>query len=334
MKLQQLRYFVAIAENGFNITAASEQLYTSQPGVSKQLKLLEEELGLRLFSRSGKTLDGITQAGEQVLEKAKTILREVDNIKQLADDLQNEHGGVFTIGTTHTQARYVLPDIIGKFRELYPDVQLDLHQGTNDQIDEWLKTGQVDFAIASSAQPRRNNMVTLPCYHWDQALLVPTDHPLAKTSSLELEDVVRYPIVTYLFSSTDRSTLVDAIRKAGLEPNIAVTARDADVIKTYVREGLGIGFVANMAYDPKQDNDLVAIGTHDILPTYTTWIGFREDLFLGNFTYDFIALLAPHLDRDIVDKAVQEYREHKAITCIDDNKLPYRLIQQTSGKVA
>ncbi|MDM3871574.1 LysR substrate-binding domain-containing protein [Porticoccus sp. W117] len=328
MKLQQLRYFVAIAENGFNITAASEQLYTSQPGVSKQLKLLEEELGLRLFSRSGKTLDGITEAGEQVLVKAKNILREVDNIKQLSDDLQNEHGGVFTIGTTHTQARYVLPDIFSKFRELYPDVQLDLHQGTNDQIDEWLKTGHVDFAIASSAKPRRNNMVTLPCYYWDQALLIPRDHPLAKLDQPELEDIVRYPIVTYLFSSTDRSTLVDAIRKAGLEPNIAITARDADVIKTYVREGLGIGFVANMAYHPVQDNDLVAISTHDILPTYTTWIGFREDLYLSNFTYDFIAMLAPHLQRELVDQAIQEYRDNKVITCIDEKQLPYRLIQQ------
>ncbi|MGS2723139.1 LysR substrate-binding domain-containing protein [Porticoccus sp. GXU_MW_L64] len=328
MKLQQLRYFVAIAENGFNITAASEQLYTSQPGVSKQLKLLEEELGLRLFSRSGKTLDGITNAGEQVLAKAKNILREVDNIKQLADDLQNEHGGVFTIGTTHTQARYVLPEIMGQFRTLYPDVQLDLHQGTNDQIDEWLKTGQVDFAIASSAHPRRNNMVTLPCYYWDQALLVPSDHPLATVSNIELRDVVRYPIVTYLFSSTDRSTLVDAIRKEDLEPNIAITARDADVIKTYVREGLGIGFVANMAYDPIQDKDLVAISTHDILPTYTTWIGFREDLYLSNFTYDFINLLAPHLQRELVDKAIQEYRDSKSISCIDESKLPYRLIRQ------
>ena len=334
MKLQQLRYFVAIAENGFNITAASEQLYTSQPGVSKQLKLLEEELGLRLFSRSGKTLDGITDAGHQVLEKAKTILREVNNIKQLSNDLQNEHCGIFTIGTTHTQARYVLPDIVGRFRELYPDVQLDLHQGTNDQIDDWLKTGHVDFAIASSAQPRRNNMVTLPCYFWDMALLVPKQHPLAQLDNIELEDVVRHPIVTYLFSSTDHSTLVDAMKKVGLDPDIAITARDADVIKAYVREGLGIGFVANMAYDPDLDSDLVAISTHDILPTYTTWIGFREDLYLSSFTYDFIELLAPHLQRQVVDNAILEYRDNKTITGIDNSTLPYRLIRKATGKVA
>ncbi len=328
MKLQQLRYLVAIAENGLNITAASEQLYTSQPGVSKQLKLLEEELGLRLFSRNGKTLDGITYAGRLVLEKAKSILRDVDNIKRLSEELQNEQGGSLSIGTTHTQARYVLPDILRKFRETYPDVQLNLHQGTNDQIDEWMKSGHVDFAIASSAAPRRNNMVTLPCYLWDMALLVPKDHPLTKLNEINLEQLVRFPVVTYLFSSTDRSTLVDAFHKEGLKPDIAITARDADVIKTYVREGLGIGFVASMAFDPVQDSDLVAISTHDILPTYTTWIGFREDHYLRSYMYDFVELLAPPLERRVVDEAIRQFREKGEITNIDKNQLPYRLIKR------
>lgn len=334
MKLQQLRYLVAISENGLNITAAAEQLYTSQPGISKQLKLLEEELGLRLFSRNGKTLDGITHAGHLVLEKARNILRDVDTIKQLSNELQNEHGGVLSIGTTHTQARYVLPSILGKFRELYPDVQLHLHQGTNDQIDEWLKSGHVDFAIASSASPRNNSMVTLPCYFWDQALLVPQGHPLTQLDSIELEDLVKYPIVTYLFSSTDRSTLVDAFHKAGLKPDIAITARDADVIKTYVRQGLGIGFVANMAYSPNEDSDLVAYSTHDILPTYTTWIGFREDHYLRSYMYDFISLLAPHFDRRNIDDAINEYRNSGSITNIDLNKLPYRLIARGHTQTA
>ena len=328
MKFQQLRYFVAIAENGLNITAAAEQLHTSQPGVSKQLKLLEEELGLRLFSRDGKTLDRLTYAGRLVLEKARNILRETDNIKRLSDELQNEQRGVLSIGTTHTQARYVLPDILHKFRQLYSEVQLNLHQGTNDQIDEWLKSGHIDFAITSSASPsQKNNIIALPCYFWEQALLVPSTHQLTALNHIDLNDLVHYPIMTYLFSSNNRSTLVDAFRKAGLDPDIAVTARDSDVIKACVREGLGIGFVANMAYDPDKDADLTALSTHDILPIYTTWVSFRDDHYLSSYMYDFIELLAPHLKRHIVDKSIGEYRSTGNIINIDSKILPHRLIK-------
>jgi LysR family cys regulon transcriptional activator len=327
MKLQQLRYLVAIADNGLNITAASEQLYTSQPGVSKQLKLLEEELGLRLFSRSGKTLDGITVAGQMVIDKAKNILREAEEIKNLADELTNEQVGILSIGTTHTQARYVLPDILHQFRIKYPDLQLNLHQGTNDQIEEWVKSGHINFAIASASKTEKSGMVTLPCFHWDQALIFPTDHPLAKLDEITLHDLVEYPIVTYSFSSTDRSSLVDAFHKEGIDPHIAITVQDADVIKTYVKEGLGIGFIANMAYDPAEDSDLCAISTNDLLPTYSTWIGFREEDYIRSYMYDFIQLLAPHLDKYLVDEAVAEYRQKGKITCIDESKLPYRLIQ-------
>jgi LysR family cys regulon transcriptional activator len=332
MKLQQLRYLLAIAENGLNITAASEKLYTSQPGVSKQLKLLEEELGLRLFSRNGKSLDGITYAGNLVLEKAANIMREVENIKQLAHELQNEQEGSLAIGTTHTQARYVLPDILQAFRKRYPEVKLNLHQGTSEQISEMMKNGLIDFAIASSSGAKSSDTVTLPCFHWDRAVLMPQDHPLTKLDDIELKDLAQYPIITYVFNQNGQSSFRDAFAKEGLTPNIAITARDADVIKTYVRKGLGVGIAASMAYDPDYDADLVAVSTHDILPSCTTWVGFREEQYIRSYMYDFIEMLAPHLNRATVDAAVTEYRQTGRISVIDESKLPYKLIQRPKSQ--
>lgn len=328
MKLQQLRYFVAIAENGLNITAAAEQLHTSQPGISKQLKLLEDELGLRLFSRNGKALNAITPEGEQVLARAKNMLREAAAIHSLAKELQQDHGGVLSIATTHTQARYVLPPLLQNFRQTYPDVQFNLHQGTNDQIHEWINDRKVDFAVFSNSSSRINSYLALPCFNWDQAILLPKDHPLAKLDNIGLSDLVKYPIITYAFNSQDRSTLVDAFTEAKLKPDIAITARDADVIKTYVRSGLGVGFVANMAYNPEEDKDLLAISAHDILPVYTTWVAFREDHYLRSYMYDFIQLLAPHLDRETIDQAISDYRQHHKIPTNTDYQLPYHLIKK------
>ncbi|NVJ51818.1 MAG: LysR family transcriptional regulator [Gammaproteobacteria bacterium] len=332
MKLQQLRYLLAIAENGLNITAASEKLYTSQPGVSKQLKLLEEELGLRLFSRNGKSLDGITYAGNLVLEKAANIMHEVENIKQLAFELQNEQEGSLSIGTTHTQARYVLPDILQEFRKRYPDVKLNLHQGTSEQISEMMRNGLIDFAIASSSGAKNSDTVSLPCYHWDRAILMPRNHPLTKLEDIELADLVQYPIITYVFNQHGQSSFRDAFAREGLSPNIAITARDADVIKTYVRKGLGIGIAASMAYDPELDEDLVAISTHDILPSCTTWVGFREEQYIRSYMYDFIEMLSPHLDKATVSTAVNEYRRSGQISSVDLNRLPYKLIQRPKAK--
>ncbi len=336
MKLQQLRYLLAIAENGLNITAASEKLYTSQPGVSKQLKLLEEELGLRLFSRNGKSLDGVTYAGNLVLEKAANIMREVENIKQLAHELQNEQEGSLSIGTTHTQARYVLPDILQAFRKRYPEVKLNLHQGTSEQISEMMKNGLIDFAIASSSGAKSSDTVSLPCFHWDRAILMPQDHPLTKLEDIELKDLAEYPIITYVFNQNGQSSFRDAFAREGLTPNIAITARDADVIKTYVRKGLGVGVAASMAYDPEHDDDLVAISTHDILPSCTTWVGFREEQYIRSYMYDFIEMLAPHLNRTVVDAAVNEYRQTGRTSVIDESKLPYKLIERpkASSKLA
>ena len=276
MKLQQLRYLAAVAQSGLNITAAAEKLHTSQPAVSKQLKLLEDELGFRIFVRSGRTLTKITPAGQQVIDRAVKILREVQNIKGISDDLKDEHRGTLSIGTTHTQARYVLPSVIQQFRARYPEVRLHLHQGTSEQIAEMAALDRIDFAIATGSHELFPNLVLLPCYQWYRRIVVPAGHPLAQVKKPTLAQIAAYPIVTYVFSFTGSSSLPQIFAKAGLTANVALTARDADVIKTYVRLGFGVGILADVAVDPETDKDLVSIDASHLFPLHTTWIGFSR----------------------------------------------------------
>ncbi len=297
MKLQQLKYLLAIADNGLNITAAAERLYTSQPGVSKQLKLLEEELGLQLFTRKGKSLDDITPAGEQVIERARIVMQEVENIRSLANEYFQEQEGALSIATTHTQARYVLPDVIGKFRKKYPDVTLNLHQGTSEQIADMVTAKEIDFAIATGSHDLFSDLLLVPSYHWDRKIVVPTGHELTKLGrELTLADLAEYPLVTYVFSFGGQSSLKRAFSDEGLEPDVVFTARDADVIKTYVRMGLGVGIVAAMASDCDDRKDLQAIDAPGLFPRSTTWIGFRKDAVLRRYMMDFVQLFAPHID--------------------------------------
>jgi LysR family cys regulon transcriptional activator len=297
MKLQQLKYLLAVVDNGLNITAAAERLHTSQPGVSKQLKLLEQELGLSLFVRKGRSLAELTVEGAEVVRRASRILREVEGIRGLSPQIYEEASGRLSIGTTHTQARYVLPDAIGRFRERYPEVTLDLHQGTSEQLAEMMDKRQIDFAIASESRQRFPELVLLPCYHWDRVILVPETHELANLDRRPtLEDLARFPLVTYVFSFAGESTLKRAFRQRGLEPEVVFTARDADVIKTYVRMGLGIGIVASMAHGRSGEEGLIALDAAGLFPRCTTWLGFRRDLILRRYMYDFIELFAGHLD--------------------------------------
>jgi LysR family cys regulon transcriptional activator len=303
MKLQQLRYIWEVSRHDLNVSATAQSLYTSQPGISKQIRLLEDELGVEIFSRSGKHLTRVTTAGAEVLEIAGQILGKVESIKQLAQEYSSPNKGSLSIATTHTQARYALPDVIGSFIERYPDVSLHMNQGTPVQISEMAADGDVDFAIATEALDLFNNLLMMPCYRWNRCILVPKDHPLCQVSELTLEDVAEHPLVTYVFGFTGRSKLDEAFRQKGLDPKVVFTATDADVIKTYVRLGLGIGIVAHMAYDPVQDSDLVALEAKHLFQSSVTSIGFRRGTYLRTFMYDFIEHFAPHLDRDVVDKA-------------------------------
>jgi LysR family cys regulon transcriptional activator len=274
--LHQLRYLAAIAQSGLNITAAAQKLHTSQPGVSKQIKLLEDELGFQIFVREGRNLTRITPAGQQVIDRALKILQEAQSIRDLSTELRDEGRGSLSLGTTHTQARYVLPDVIREFRGAYPQVRLNLHQGTSEQIAEMVAQDRIDCAIATGSEHLFTDLTIMPCYRWKRTVIVPRDHPLAGAGRLTLRALANHPLVTYTFSFTGPSSLHEAFAKSGLVPNVAITARDADVIKTYVRLGLGVGIVASMAIDAREDADLVALDASHLFSAHTTWIGFRR----------------------------------------------------------
>ena len=302
MKLQQLGYLLAVVRNHLNISVAAESLYTSQPGISKQLRLLEEELGVELFTRNGKRLTGITPVGQRIVARAEGILREVNNIQILAEEHRDDRRGALSIATTHTQARYALPPVVEQFRVLYPAVSLQIHQGSPAQIAELVRSAKVDLSIATESFELFEGLVMLPCYRWRRCVLVPVGHPLAALPSLTLEAVARYPLVTYVFSFTGRSQLDEAFHAARLKPVIALTATDADVIKTYVRLGLGVGVMAWMAYDLKQDQDLVRLDATALFGLSVTQIGFRRGLLLRSYVYRFMELFAGHLTRERVQR--------------------------------
>ncbi len=325
MTLQQLRYLLGIADSGLNITAAAERLFTSQPGISKQLKLLEQELGIQLFTRKGKSLAAITPAGHEVIARARRILREVENIRNLASDMSEEQEGTLSIATTHTQARYVLPDVIKEFRSRYPKVNLEMHQGTSEQIAELVANNQVDFAIATGGQGLFPDLVLLPCYEWDRIVLVPKGHDLAAaTEPLTIESLARYPLVTYVFSLTSESSFKKAFADQDLDPDVVFTARDADIIKTYVRMGMGVGVVAAMAWECQDKNDLVAIDATGLFPRVKTWIGFRRDSVLRGYMVDFAALFAPHLLPELTQQAASMESQSEVDELFQKVSLPLR----------
>ena len=324
MTLQQLKYLVAIAESGLNITAAAERLYTSQPGISKQLKLLEQELGVQLFTRMCKRLTAITPAGKDVIGRARRIMREVENIRNLASDLSGEQEGTLSIATTHTQARHVLPDVIREFRERYPKINLELQQATSEQIAELVAANRVDFAIATGSRQLFPGLVLLPCYSWDRIVLVPNGHPLTGNKELSLRVLAGYPLVTYVFGATGESSLKKAFADQGLEPNVVFTARDADIIKTYVRMGMGVGIVAPMAYECQDQKDLTALSAAGLFPRVTTWLGYRRDSVLRRYMVDFIALFAPHLTPQITRKVAQLATQSEVDELLDEVQLPMR----------
>ena len=304
MKLQQLRYIWEVAHHGLNVSATAQSLYTSQPGISKQIRLLEDELGVEVFSRSGKHLTRVTPAGERIIQTAGEILRKCENIKQIAQEFSHERKGTLTLATTHTQARYALPPVIARFINAYPDVSLHMHQGTPTQISEMAVDGTADFAIATEGMELFNELVMMPCYRWNRCVIVPKGHPLVDAGPLTLELLAEQPIVTYVFGFTGRSKLDEAFSHQGLEPKVVFTAADADVLKTYVRLGLGVGIVAKMAVDTELDDDLVAIDASHLFESSVTHIGFRKGTFLRGFMYDFGEAFAPHLNRERIEEVI------------------------------
>lgn len=304
MKIQQLRYVVEIVNQNLNVTEAANALYTSQPGISKQVRLLEEELGLEIFERNGKHIKSVTPAGKKIVAIARELLVKTQAIRAIADEYTQPNHGVLRIATTNTQARYMLPAVIEKFSKQYPDVSLHVHQGSPNQLYDALLSGEVDFAITTEAQYLFDDVILLPCYKWNRSIVVKPDHPLTKVKNVTIEELSKYPLVTYTFGFTGVSDLDYAFNNAGLLPNIVFTATDADVIKTYVRLGLGVGIIASMAHT-EADTDLVAIDASHLFKSSTTQIAFKHSTFLRNYMYDFIQYFSPHLTKSKVERAEQ-----------------------------
>lgn len=324
MKLQQLRYVWEIANHDLNVSATAESLYTSQPGISKQVRMLEDELGIQIFARSGKRLTHVTAAGEVIVEMSRDILYEVENIRRVAEEYSNERRGSLSIATTHTQARYALPPVIEEFRAEYPEVALHMNQGAPEQIARLAENGEVEFAIATEGMEHFNNLIMMPCYRWTRAVVVPNGHPLSSKASISLQDVAEQPLVTYVFGFTGRSRLDEAFLAAGLKPNIVFTATDTDVIKTYVRMGLGIGIIATMAYDPEWDSDLTVIDASHLFRPSVTYIGCRKGTFMRRFMLDFVSLFASHLTDDLVTAVLATTNRARREALFADIELPIR----------
>ena len=304
MNLQQLRYLCAIVDHGLNVSAAAHALFTSQPGISKQVRLLEDELGIQVLVRRGKRLSSLTPAGHSVVTTARRVLREIENLKRVGAEYRSEDTGTLSIATTHTQARYVLPRVIRDFAARYPRVRVLLHQGNPLQVAEQTSSGEADVGIATETLATFPELVTLPCYEWNRCVLAPRGHPLTKATPLTLAALARYPIITYDFAFTGRSQINAAFAAEGLAPNVVLTALDADVIKTYVELGMGVGIVAQMAFDPDRDTALERMDAAHLFAPSTTRLALRRDVFLRGYVYDFIAGFAPALDRATIDMAL------------------------------
>lgn len=304
MQLHQLRYITEIFKQNLSISQAAKSLKTSQPSVSNQLQQLEEELKLKIFERKGKRLVAVTPVGETIIGIANEILQDVSNIHTIAEDGVNEEEGTLSIGTTHTQALYALPDAIKTFSERYPNVHLNMLQGTPREVATLAAQGEIDIVIATECMHKPDDLYTFPCYDWNRTIVVPDGHPLLQERTLSLESVAKYPILTYMIDFTGRAQQDQSFREKGLEPNVTFTATDADVIKTYVRLGLGVGIIASMAFDPERDAPLKGLDAGHLFKPSTTLLGFRKGSHLRSYAYSFIEFFAPHLSRQEIEKKI------------------------------
>ncbi|MEF8698554.1 MAG: CysB family HTH-type transcriptional regulator [Candidatus Accumulibacter sp. UW26] len=304
MKLQQLRYLVEVARRGLNVSEAAEALYTSQPGISKQIRLLEEELGVTVFERGGKRLTAITEPGSVVLEIAERMLRDAESIRRVGEEYAGGDSGSLVIATTHTQARYALPTVVKNFVDRHPKIRLSLHQGHPTQIAELTLKGDADIAIATEALDQYPQLLMLPCYQWVHCVIAPDGHPILGDRPVSLAALARWPLITYDSAFAGRSRINKAFEIAQLTPNVVLSAIDADVIKTYVSLGLGLGIIARMAFDPGRDVGLQAMPAEHLFGSNTTRIGLRRGTHIRRYEYDFIELFASHLTKKAVDMAM------------------------------
>ncbi len=304
MNLHQFRFVQEAARRGLNLTEAAKALHTSQPGVSKAIIELEEELGIDIFTRHGKRLKRITEPGQHVLDSIAIIMREVGNLKRIGEQYSAQDTGTLSIATTHTQARYVLPLPVAKLREQYPKVNISLHQGSPDQVARMVIEETAEIGIATESLANYPELVTLPCYEWQHVLVLPAAHALSKKERLTLEDIAFEPLITYHPSFTGRTRIDNAFSQRQLTPRVVLEAIDSDVIKTYVRLGLGIGIVAEMAVAADKDTDLATRPLGQLLGQNVARIALKRGAYLRDFVYHFASLLSDRLDKNLILKAM------------------------------
>lgn len=304
MNLHQFRFVQEAVRRGLNLTEAAKALHTSQPGVSKAIIELEDELGIEIFTRHGKRLKRVTEPGQHVLESIAIIMREVGNLKRIGEQYSAQDTGTFSIATTHTQARYVLPVPVARLRERYPKVNISLHQGAPDQVARMVIEETAEIGIATESLSNYPELITLPCYEWQHVLVVPSGHALARKERLTLEDIAAEPLITYHPSFTGRTRIDSALAQRQLQPRIVLEAIDSDVIKTYVRLGLGVGIVAEMAVKDDKDPDLAARPLGQLLGKNVARIALKRGAYLRDFVYHFASLLSDRLDKNLILKAM------------------------------
>jgi LysR family cys regulon transcriptional activator len=314
MTLQQLRYFSEVVRQDLNISRAAQALHVSQPGLSRQLQLLEQELEVELFVRNRKRLVRLTHAGTEIHRNAELTLEAAHSIREAAREHAGQDHGALTIATTHTQARYALPDVIRRFAQRYPQVQLSLRQGTPAEVSHLVASGAADLSIATEPVEPRADVVLLPCYQLNRIVLTPAGHPLLKSKRLTLAQLADYPLITYDYAFIGRSKTLGAFEARGLKPNVVLNAIDADVFKTYVEFGLGIAIVPVMAYDRKRDRSLRAIDAKHLFDPNTIHIGIRRNHYLRGYTYAYIDMFSPHLKRAFVETAISDSATRTANT--------------------
>ncbi len=306
MNLHQFRFVQEAVRRNLNLTETAKALHTSQPGVSKAIIELEDELGIQVFARHGKRIRRVTEPGQQVLKSIDIILREVNNLRRIGDQFSAQDSGTLSIATTHTQARYVLPNPVAKLRQAYPKVAVSLHQGSPDQVAQMLLTDVADIGMATESLSAYEDLITLPCYEWQHMLVLPLGHPLADKERLTLDDLDKLPLVTYHPSYTGRSRIDQAFAARGREPNIVLEAIDSDVIKTYVKLGMGAGIVAEMAVNTdNREPDLVARPVGHLFGYNVARVAFKRGAYLRNYVLKFAELLSDRLSKDLILKAME-----------------------------
>jgi LysR family cys regulon transcriptional activator len=310
MNLHQLRFVREAVRQNFNLTEAAKALYTSQPGVSKAIIELEEELGVDIFTRHGKRIRGLTEPGRAVLKSVELVMQEIDGLKRIGKEYAAQDSGSFTIATTHTQARYALPKVVQAFMQKYPKVRLSLLQGNPRQIAEMVMRDQADLAIATESIAGIDGLISMPCYQWEHVMVVPPDHPLLKLKAVTLEEMARYPLITYDGAFAGRSKIDHAFEIRNLKPDILLEAIDADVIKTYVELGMGIGIIAGMAFDAERDKNLRAVPVGHLFGMNISRVALKQGAYLRSYIYTFIELLTPTLNRKLIDQALQGGKEN------------------------